>query len=48
MDFGLIFIDFLLQHIMAEVAKIVDRPMFFFVLNRSSDILAIGLFGCFV
>ena len=29
MDFGLIFIDFLLQHSMAEVAKIVDSFTFF-------------------
>ena len=29
MDFGSIFIDFLLQHSMAEVAKLVDSPTFF-------------------
>jgi predicted membrane protein len=30
MDFGWIFIDFLPQHGMAEIAKIVDSSMFFY------------------
>ena len=29
-DFGSIFVDFLLQHGMAEVAKIVDSSRFFY------------------
>ena len=39
MDFGWIFIDFLPQHGMAEVAKIVDSSKFFLFF----DILAVGL-----
>ena len=42
MDVGPFFIDFLPQHGMAEVAKIVDSFMFFLYFF---DIFAVGLLG---
>ena len=45
MDFGLIFMDFLPQHGMAEIAKIVNSSTFFFLFYR---FLIFWLFGFWV